>query len=437
MSEQKTDDDHEQLAARVSETLVDGTAVDEAADVDREEKLEQEEEYESEFLGNADVVIIDNGSYTLKVGTADKKAPNDEYRCLVGTTEVDSKEEYIYVDDIEEGKMDDYGLVCPLDKFGRVKDKTQMGNFWNWTLKKYPELDELKVLFTEPSHDLKGMNAAQENREKMMTLIAYGVSAIYIANEAELALYSTGNTSGTVVDMGHSLTWITPVYEGHVLTQAVQMSDISGSTADQFLKENLTNADWTGWSMQKHLHLIKQKHCKVHPDDPAPTLLLDTAEDVEEYKLPDSKQVILLKKKVLAQTPGIYFDQFLLKNPESNIPGQRLRQPIHIHIENAVSNTPAKIRQNVNNVILCGGSSLFTGMVERLNYTISEYVNKENKGNVDTPELKLVASPYRKYATWIGGSILANLEPFKDKWITKAILDEEGGDRCVHKMIFW
>lgn len=435
MAEQNSADNVEQLISQNNINPQDVPTTEKSADVELKEDLTQkEEEYESEeiYVGYPDVVIIDNGSYMVKVGTSDKKAPTNHYRCLVGTTKVNSEDENIYVDDIEEGKMDDYKLTCPLDEFGQVKERQQMGNFWNWMLKKYPEHDELKVLLTEPSHDLKGMNKAQENREKMMTLIAYGVRAIYIANEAQLALYSTGSTSGTVVDMGHSMTYITPVYEGFVLTQAVQMTDIAGSMVDEFLKEQLTNADWTGYNMQKHLKSIKQKHCKVSSERYLPSL---GEESPEEYKLPDNKQIIMLKKDVLAQTPELFFNPSLLNKPVSSESSEP-RKNINELILNAVRGTPAKIRQNVSDVVLCGGSSMFTGMVERFKNSMLE-INERKDQSGEVPMLNVVAKPYRKYATWIGGSILANLEPFKDKWITKAIFDEEGGDRCVHKRIFW
>jgi actin-related protein len=400
-------------------------------DFPKKEEEEEEDESEEIFQGQADVVIIDNGSYMVKAGTADKKAPTLEYRCLVGTN-IDSKEEHAYPEDIEAGMEDNYKFSCPLDEFGRVKEKTQMGNFWERILKKLPEQEDFKVLLTEPPHELKGINSAQENREKMMTLMEYGVSACYIANEAQLALYSTGKTSGTVVDLGHSMTYVTPIYEGYVLNQAVQMAEFGGWKADEFLKGKISEVDWTKYSTQKHLALIKEKHCKVSLESHVPSV---TEESSEEYKLPDNKQ-ILLKKDVLFQTPELFFNPSLFAKPSND--GQSSEQKnINELIYKAVRETPAKIRRSVTDVVLCGSSSMFPGMVERMESVLSERNEEQKNQLTDVTKLTLVAKPYRKYATWIGGSILANLEPFMEKWITKEILDEEGGDRCVHKRIFW
>ena len=46
--------------------------------------------------------------------------------------------------------------------------------------------------------------------------------------------------------------------------------------------------------------------------------------------------------------------------------------------------------------------------------------------------VRVVDSPERKYAVWIGGSILASLSTFQDMWITKKDY-EECGPYIVHK----
>jgi len=441
MDEQNSFENGEQLVTRLEDAPEVSPALEKATEIDlKEDVIQNEEEHELEiFQGHADIVIIDNGSYMVKAGTADKKAPTLEYRCLVSSTDIDSKEEPAYLEDIEDGKEDMYNFSCPMDEYGRLKEKTQMGNFWHRMLKKLPEQDDFKVLLTEPPHDDKNMSIAQESREKMMTLIDYsGVSACYIANEAQLALYSTGNISGTVVDMGHSKTYITPIYEGHVITQAVQISDVAGSLADEFLKAGLT-ADWTKNSTKKHLSMIKQKHCVVNPTMYVPSLVKET-QVKDTFTLPDNN-LIELKEDILTKTPELFFNPSLFpQNVSKSKSGANLlpRKNIKELIDAAVVGTPVKIRNSVSDVVLCGGSSMYQGMAERMQSVLSEKTIVEQKSQQgDIPNLNLIATRYRKYATWIGGSILANLEPFQDKWITKKILDEEGGDRCVHKKIFW
>jgi actin-related protein len=47
--------------------------------------------------------------------------------------------------------------------------------------------------------------------------------------------------------------------------------------------------------------------------------------------------------------------------------------------------------------------------------------------------VKIIASPERKFATWIGGSIVASLSSFQNMWVTKQDY-EECGPSIVRQM---
>ena len=57
------------------------------------------------------------------------------------------------------------------------------------------------------------------------------------------------------------------------------------------------------------------------------------------------------------------------------------------------------------NIILSGGNTMFTGIGDRL----SKEVKKLAPSNI---KVKVIASPERKFSSWIGGSILASLSTF-------------------------
>ena len=50
-------------------------------------------------------------------------------------------------------------------------------------------------------------------------------------------------------------------------------------------------------------------------------------------------------------------------------------------------------------------------------------------------EVKVIASPERKFAVWIGGSILSSISTFESMWITKTEY-EESGATIVHRKCF-
>ena len=80
-----------------------------------------------------------------------------------------------------------------------------------------------------------------------------------------------------------------------------------------------------------------------------------------------------------------------------------------------------------NCIILSGGTSMFNGLKERFEKEIKALVPELMK-----EEIKVFASPERKYATWIGGTILSNISIFESSWITKTEY-EESGVNIVHK----
>ncbi len=77
------------------------------------------------------------------------------------------------------------------------------------------------------------------------------------------------------------------------------------------------------------------------------------------------------------------------------------------------------------NIVLSGGTTMFPGIVDRLQREITSLAPSEMK-------IKIIAPPERKFSTWIGGSILASLSTFQHMWISKEDYDESG-PTIVHR----
>ena len=80
-----------------------------------------------------------------------------------------------------------------------------------------------------------------------------------------------------------------------------------------------------------------------------------------------------------------------------------------------------------NSVVLSGGNSMINGLPERLTKEIKALAPESMK-----EEVKVIAYPHRKFAAWIGGSILSSISTFESMGITKAEFEESGND-IVHK----
>eukprot|EP00913_Durusdinium_trenchii_P019995 g18794.t1 len=64
---------------------------------------------------------------------------------------------------------------------------------------------------------------------------------MYMATGAVWSLYSSGRTTGLVLDSGHSATWAIPIYEGICVTYAIQKSELAG--ARNLLRSKVFNSD--------------------------------------------------------------------------------------------------------------------------------------------------------------------------------------------------
>jgi len=142
-----------------------------------------------------------------------------------------------------------------------------------------------------------------------------------------------------------------------------------------------------------------------------------------DVKLPDEKVIQLGKE--LCQCPEVMFDAKLGQNLTIN----REYEPIHKLVHKSVERVDIEARkQQYENIILSGGSSMYKGIDERLEAEVSKLV-------ASTMKVKVIAQKERKYSVWIGGSVLASLSTFKNQWIDKAEYEEVGSSIMTKKCI--
>ena len=377
----------------------------------------------NEFASMEDVdtapVVIDSGSKELKAGFAGEDAPRSVIPSMIGTVQrhhnlIGILQRDTYVGDEAQSKRGILRISYPIE-YGIVNNWDHMEKIWHHTF--YNELrqapEEHPVLLTDTA-------LTPREHRKIMTQVmfeTFDTPAMYISNKQVLTLYSSGNTTGLVVDSGVNSTLAVAIHKGHVLNSSVLRLNVGGNELTHYLIKLLSESGYSICcnSETEIFNDMKEKlgyACKV------PEKETDTQVVKKEYILPDNSTVALTNECFRCVEP--IFQPSLIGSEEKSI--QEL-------INNSILKTDIDIHKTLySNIVLTGGNTMFPGMAERLHTEVSRLAP-------NITNIKIVASPERKYSAWIGGSMLASMNWFEKLMISKMEYDEYGPQIVSRKCI--
>ncbi|KAJ3352811.1 Actin-2 [Entophlyctis luteolus] len=290
---------------------------------------------------------------------------------------------------------------------GIVTDWTDMERVWHHV---YSE--ELKTLSEEhPVLLTEAPLNPRKNRETMAEIFfeTFNVPAMYLSIQAVLALYSSGRTTGIVLDSGDGVTHAVPVYEGFAIPHAIRRIDVAGRDVTESLQLHLRKSGINLWgtSAEKEVARIVKESCCYVASNPG----REEKEGVgrfEEFVLPDGIIVKLGQERFRA--PEILFNPDLVGSESAGV---------HQIVVDSINKADMDIRKTLfTNIVLSGGTTLLKGFPDRLLNEVKKLALKDIK-------IKISAPPERKYSTWIGGSILASLSTFKKMWLSADQFQED------------
>lgn len=314
-------------------------------------------------------------------------------------------------------------------------------------------LEENPLLMTEPAWN------AGKNREKAIEIAMenWGCPAFWLARNGVCAAFAAGKPSALVIDLGASSISITPVHDGLILRKGVTRSPLAGNFVSSQLRLLFSLSQPP---IPLHPHYLVTS--KTPTDALAPAIATyrsfapGTAPSPSFRRLQEERLLLEFKESVVQVWPG---PGRLSAHSQSGVPNEDLAKaqpgrpfefpdgynqmfgaerfkpaegifdakaallpssPSAEHITPTPAQTlPASIQSSLSqvdvdvrphllgNVVVTGGASLLQGFTERLSHELSALY--------PGPRVRISAPGNlyeRKYAGWIGGSILASLGTF-------------------------
>ena len=359
-------------------------------------------------------IIIDNGSGYVKAGFSNEKEPKVIIPNQIGYPKIkDENKDFIEFYCGEEIKAEELkgklNISSPIVR-GDVKNWDDLERIWGHiTVKLNIAPEEHNFVLTEPIINIG------KNKEKMAQTMfeTFNIPGLYIQNVGVLSLYANGLYQGISVDSGDEVTQFVPIFEGYVIPNSVNRIDFGGKDLTEYMVRLLIGKNIPIAKEKEIAKDIKEKACYVAYN------FEDEMKSVEpfDYELPDGSSISIDAQRI--KCPEAIFDPYLAGRDYDSLAKI---------CNNSIQKCDDSLYKDLyHNIILSGGNTMFNDLKERF--------SKEVKALAPLylqEEVKIISESERKYAAWIGGTVLSSMENFEDLCIKKDEYEEEG-PKIVHK----
>ena len=338
-------------------------------------------------------VVIDGGTYNSRIGISGERKP---------AYVVDTAQDWAAIQSQEQQPLV-YGAI----------------NQWDKVQKLWLNLIEGKLKFDTSEHPIvltETHDVTKDDRNKLTELIFEGIQApaFYVSPSSLFSLYSTGRTSGCVLDFAYDCSRIVPIYEGYVLQLNSKTIKIGGQHISHQLAMDLEKSCKISHLESFNLNIleeIKRKHCCV-----SSVWNKKNVKDAK-YKLPDGQVITITPKMAMGATDVLFEQSGLIEQTQSSI----------------MDCDEQSYSAVFNNMVISGGTALLHGVKEKILDELSERVRNEKR---TMKEIVHVVKPNNaQLSAWIGASIFSSLSSFSRALVTIQEY-QECGARIVHHKCF-
>lgn len=304
----------------------------------------------------------------------------------------------------------------------------------------------------------------------------------YLSSQAQLSCYSAATTDGIALELGHSVTCATVLYNGYISSHTIQLIELGGSHLTTWIQA-MGFMKGSSWCIDNDnlsaLDKLKTEHYSTRissdSDFEARSIVLPDGSELDISEIGEglfdpryvhhtaplpwrSQRVlwcgqrqqrgsspfspfgdvptpvmwnIISRSTHLAPYPYLEMHQPYMKTCDPDFHRSSLPRGIHNLVESAVMSLDYDLRENSQRIVLSGGVSNTRGLKDRLlnELKIPKPVNTEY-GHCN--EWKCSVAHGGTYASWVGGSILASLSTFEQMSISREEY-EEAGPVIVHR----
>ncbi|KIW00406.1 uncharacterized protein PV09_08114 [Verruconis gallopava] len=318
------------------------------------------------------------------------------------------------------------------------------------------------LLMSEPG------KTSAKSREKAIQIAMedWDVPAFWLGRTGVLSAFSSGKSSALVIDIGASGIQVSPILDGILLRKGVRNSPLGGNWISKQIRLMFSQStpvvplvphymvarktvveaqqpsqatyhtfkkppteSFRLWEEERVLTEFKESVVQTWEQQGRLSSGMpgSTNEDIAKtwpgrpFEMPDGWNAVFGSERF--RIPEGLFDENMAYTDDST-PKPKPEQTIPALVKASLASVDSEVRPNLlNNIVVCGGGSLLQGLTRR----IDNEVNALYPG----PRVRVQASSQiveRKYASWIGGSILGSLGTFHQMWISKKEYQEHGAN---------